>query len=193
MLPKWATVHIEKIRARRLAKYLIEFTQPYQSILDCGCGTMYIANLIHQASKSKVIGTDILNFNETDLEMCISPGEYLPFASKSVDVVMLIFVLHHSHESIQILKECIRVAKHRVIVFEDVYETEWELKMIKMIDSGNRFMSDDMPLPFTFKTVSEWTNIFKELGVTLVSTETILPLPFLPSNHKGFILEIRQG
>ena len=190
MLPKWTTSYFEKIRARRLANYLVKFTQPHQTILDCGCGTMYIANLIRQSSESKIIGTDIINFNETDLEMCISLGEYLPFASKSVDVVMLIFVLHHSTDSIQILEECIRVARHRVIIFEDVYETPFQLKMLKMVDCGNRFISADMPLPFNFKTVSEWKNIFEELGTKLISAETILPFPFLPSNHKGFILDV---
>lgn len=192
MFPKWITSPIEKIRARRIANYALQFTQSHQTILDCGCGTMYVADLIRQQSGARIIGTDILDFNETDLENCICIGEVLPFASNSVDVVMLLFVLHHSHTSLKILQECVRVAKHRVIVFEDVYETKFQLNMLKMVDSLNHTLSTDIPLPFAFKTVSEWTKIFEELGMKLISAETIFPFPLLPSKHKSFILEVAQ-
>lgn len=191
MIPKWASTPFENPRARRLANYLLEFTQPHQTILDCGCGTMYVADLIYQKSGSRIIGTDIINFNETSLEMCVCPGESLPFADNSVDVAMLIFVLHHSRDSLRILKECIRVARQRVIVFEDVYDNRFELGMLKALDwLGNRTVSAEIPLPFTFKPETEWKKIFAELGTKLVSVETIRPLFFLPSRHKGFILEV---
>ena len=71
MIPKWASIHIERPRAKRLANYLLELTEPDHTILDCGCGTMYVANLIHKETGAKIIGTDILDFNETSLEMCV--------------------------------------------------------------------------------------------------------------------------
>lgn len=191
MIPKWASIHIERPRAKRLANYLLELTDPDHTILDCGCGTMYVANLLHQESGAKIIGTDILDFNETSLEMCVCPGEHLPFADSSVDVVMLIFVLHHSKDSMKILKEAVRVARKRVIIFEDVYETSFELGILKVFDwLGNRTISAAIPLPFTFKPEAEWKRIFNELGTRLISVKNIRPLFFLPSKHRGFVLEV---
>ena len=191
MIPKWVTIHIERPRAKRLANYLIELTEPGHTILDCGCGTMYVANLIHQASGARIIGSDILNFNESELEMCVCPGENLPFADSSVDVVLLIFVLHHSRDPISILRESIRVARKRVIIFEDVYENRLELGFLKIFDwLGNRTVSASIPLPFTFKPEAEWKRIFHDLDAKLVSANPIRPLFFLPTRHRGFVVDV---
>jgi len=193
MLPKWATIHLEKPRANRLANYLLEFVNRGDTVLDCGCGTMHVAHLLHQRSGARGVGTDILNFNESDLEMCICPGEALPFADNSIDVVLLIFVLHHSKDSRKILKEALRVARRRVILFEDVYDNYFELWLLKIMDwLGNRTVSAHIPLPFAFKPEAEWKKVFSESDVNLIAVKTIRPLFFLPTRHRGFVIDLKK-
>lgn len=194
MLPKSVNIIFERPRSLRLAKQILKFIHPHKSVLDCGCGSMSIAELISEHSNTTVFGTDVIDMNETKLDMCLCPGEHLPFASNSVDIVLLIFVLHHSNDSLQILRECIRVARRRVIVFEDVYDNLFEFHLLKIMDwIGNRSLSAEMHLPFTFKTEAEWRVIFNDFGMELVSVEIIRPLPFLLTRHRGFILDIQNN
>ncbi|MBV6393253.1 MAG: hypothetical protein KPEEDBHJ_02492 [Anaerolineales bacterium] len=191
MIPQWVVTIIERWRARRLANHLIEIAGSHETILDCGSGTMSIASLLQKGSGARIIGTDILDLNETDMEMCICPGEFLPFADSSVDAVLLIFVLHHSQDNMKILQECIRVARTRVIIFEDVYRNPFELGIVKFFDRlGNRIISTAIPLPFTFKSEEEWGRVFSSFNVKLLSTHVIRPLPFLLTRHRGFALEV---
>jgi len=50
-------------------------------------------------------------------------GVRLPFADGEFDTVLLLSVLHHAKSPEAVLAEAARVARHRVIVFEDIPHT----------------------------------------------------------------------
>ncbi len=189
MLPAWATATVEEYRARRMARYLLRHIAPGEVILDCGCGSMRIARLLSEQAPARAYGTDVINLNRTSLSLCLSAGERLPFLSASIDTVFLIFVLHHVQDPAATLRECLRVARRRVVIAEDVFESPLELGLLRWLDwAGNRSVSSEMSLPFGFKHERAWKATFSRVGAKVERVESIRPIPWRPSRHRLFVL-----
>jgi ubiquinone/menaquinone biosynthesis C-methylase UbiE len=190
MFPRWSTLGFEQYRAGRMAAYLAEHVRPGETVLDCGCGSLLMARRLRDLAGVRAFGTDVINLNRTDLSLCLCPGERLPLADLSVDTVCLLFVLHHADQPDAILRECLRVARRRVIVAEDVFENALELLLLKGLDwFGNRSVSSEMRLPFNFRTEAEWRAEFARLGVRSIRAWSIRPVPWRLSRHRLFVLE----
>lgn len=192
MFPNWSNLPLQEYRANRIANYLPKFVASGETVLDCGCGSLLIGKALQKLSGVKVYGTDVINLNCTDLNICLCPGERLALANNSVSVVCLIFVLHHTEDPLETVRECLRVAQRRIIIIEDVYQSSLELVLLKLLDwMGNRSVSAEMSIPFNFKSENEWKDIFETFDVELVAVESVRPLPWRPSRHKLFVLEKR--
>jgi ubiquinone/menaquinone biosynthesis C-methylase UbiE len=190
LLPKWATISLEEYRADRLARSIIPFIAPGETVLDCGCGSLLIGQRLADRSGVNVFGIDVLNFNRTLLALCLCRGEHLAFATQSVDVVLLIFVLHHTDDAEAILRESLRVARRRVIVTEDVYQNAVEHRLLRALDwLGNRSVSLEISLPYHFRPEAEWKKAFAISGVKLIVVEQTRPVPWRPSRHRLFVLD----
>jgi ubiquinone/menaquinone biosynthesis C-methylase UbiE len=190
MLPKWMTQSVEDYRARRIAHHVAQFVAPHDTVLDCGCGAMLVAHELYLRVGAKIFGSDVLNFNTTPLSNCLCPGERLAFANASIDTVCLIAVLHHTNDPTLTLNECLRVARRRLIIMEDVYHSSFELWVLKTLDwLGNRALSEDMSLPFNFKPEPVWRQLFESLGVRVFATVPVRPMPFLPARYRLFVLD----
>ena len=190
MVPDWLFNSFTNYRANRIATHLSKFVHRDEIILDCGCGSMRISEMLHKQSGVRAFGTDVIPLNQTDHQFCLCSGERLAFKDKSFDSVFLIFTLHHMTNPVDALKESLRVAKKRLIVLEDIYQNPFELRMLRVLDwSGNILISKDMNFPFNFKTESEWKTIFESLDTNLVAAESIRPIPWRPSRHRMFVLD----
>lgn len=190
MVRKSITSFFDEFRAKRIANYLNKYLAPGETVIDCGCGSLRIAQILQQLTGVKVYGADMIDLNQTKLNFCICSGENLAFATRCVSVVCLIFVLHHIENPIEALKECLRVANLRVIILEDVFQNSVEKKLTALLDwIGNRSISSDMNMPFNFRSEKEWKDIFAALNVRLVAVECIRPVPWRLSRHRLFILD----
>lgn len=177
-------------RARRVASYLAKAIRPRGKVLDLGCGGMTVAKFVKESLGVDVVGVDVINVNETNLPMLIGYGEKLPFADQSFDAVYAALVLHHTQYPIEVLDECLRVSRHRLIVLEDVHKNPFELSLLKMFDwIGNRTISAEMPFPFNFRSEKQWLEIFQRLRVKVKDVESIRPVPWRPTRHRMFILD----
>lgn len=190
MLPDWWISAIEKYRANRIVGYLSKFVEPGETVLDCGCGSMIVAQSLRERSRVEVFGVDVINLNRTSLSLCLCAGERLSLANESVDTVLLVSVLHHTCHPVEVLRECLRVAKHRVIIQEDVFQSSLELKLLELLDwIGNRSASAEISLPFNFKSECGWVEIFESLRIDLAAVESVRPIPWQPSRHRLFVLD----
>lgn len=150
---------------------------------------MVVARCVKERIGIEITGVDVINLNYTDLELCIYDGRRLPFADNNFDVVYLAFVLHHTLNPRQVIRECLRVARRWVIVLEDVYRNKLELALLKALDwIGNRPFSSAMSLPYQFKSTREWMMLFQDLGVNVVSQVNVRPLPWRPTRHRMFVV-----
>jgi ubiquinone/menaquinone biosynthesis C-methylase UbiE len=194
MLPNWWIFMIEEYRANRIAASLAQFVDPGETVLDCGCGSMSVAQALHKQTGAKILGSDVIAMNRTDLSMSLCPGEWLSFASKSVGTVLLVSVLHHTTDPLKTLNECLRVARRRVIIQEDVYRNAFERWLLGVLDwVCSRAVSDEISLPNRFQSEGEWRQIFADLSVDLVAARSVRPIPWQPSRHRLFVLDKRNA
>lgn len=194
LIPDWLFNFFTMYRAARIANRLSKFINTNETILDCGCGSMKIAGILHQQRGIHAFGTDVIDLNQPRHRFCLCSGEQLAFKDNSFDNVLLIFTLHHMENPLDAIKESLRVAKKRLIVLEDVYRNPFELRLLKTLDwYGNILISKDMNFSFQFKTENEWKTIFAGLHTNLTASESIRPNPFRPSRHRMFVLEKNQA
>ncbi len=137
-----------------------------KTVLDVGSGRGYIAETIYNQNDVKVEIVDVIDKNKTSLKLTLYDGEKLPFKSNSFDTVLLIYVLHHCSKPIKVLKECLRVSKKNVIIFEDADPTLFT----KIMDySFNTIRGVKAPLKF--KKINEWIRLFKKMNLNIQKIE----------------------
>ena len=59
-----------------------------------------------------------IDYNETDIPLKIFNGTNIPYEDQSFDSVLVVEVFHHCNNPEKVLKEAIRVAKKKVIIFD---------------------------------------------------------------------------
>lgn len=109
-------------QAREKARALKGYVAEGDSVLDVGCGTgllsVYLRDMYGVAPK----GIDVRDLRTTDLPFTEFDGTSIPFPDNSFDHVILSEVLHHSQDPVRLTAECERVARRRILVFEDMPE-----------------------------------------------------------------------
>jgi len=89
-------MNLFQLRTNRICQILIPVLKSGWRVLDVGAGTCLISQKLRDAAGVDMTCSDIKDYNETDLPLVVSEPNHLPFDDDSFDVVLLIFVLHHS-------------------------------------------------------------------------------------------------
>lgn len=166
------------MRGQRLALSVARHLEPNQTLLDVGCGDMTLARRLQPMANVEVQGLDLLDYNKTDLPMHTYEGDLYPFPDNHFDAVLLCFVLHHSKNHEQMLREARRVSKDRIIVLEDHYQTWMGLQLTKFHDIiVNKLICTDVACPCTFRTEEGWRALFSQLNLSVDQTAVIRSLP----------------
>lgn len=175
-----------KMDAKEEAKR-IENMKPFVregfEILDVGAGSCRFGKAVQDALKAKVSGVDVCDYSDGIIPFFVFDGNSLPFPDRSFDVVFFAFVLHHTTNQTELLREACRVARQKVILFEDTYDWPWERLFVAWNDfhtnilqgwikaKKGHFKGDptQMPMPYTFRSVPGWKDLFTTLPVTMTS------------------------
>jgi ubiquinone/menaquinone biosynthesis C-methylase UbiE len=107
-----------RVQAEGLAGYLSQG----DSVLDVGCGTGYLSAHAQEMYGVRPCGVDVMDFRQVQIPFQRFDGISIPFPDGSFDHVVLSEVLHHSHQPLALIKECCRVARRSIILFEDMPE-----------------------------------------------------------------------
>jgi SAM-dependent methyltransferase len=149
--------------------------KPASSVLDVGCGSGYV--LAELASEREVVGIDIVDTRNPDLppfRFEQYDGVRLPFPSRSFDVVLLIFVLHHVPNSLkpQLLDEARRVARHHIVVLEDTPRTplDW---LAAWLHGRKHRREIGSTADFGFYTQRRWESFFAERGLKVTRSSRV--------------------
>ena len=148
-------------RMNEISTYL----QPQDNIIDIGSGNCFLVERL-RSLQFKVTALDIENKSKVpDIIPVVYNGTNLPFESKSFDVALLITVLHHTKDPVQILREAKRVA-NRIIIMEDIYTGMLQKYLTFMMDSTLNL--EFFGHPHTNMTGEEWQRVFNELNLKVI-------------------------
>lgn len=109
-------------QAREQARALADYVGPADTVLDVGCGTGLLSAYLREMYKVVPTGIDVEDIRKADIAFTEFDGTSIPFPDNSFDHVVLSEVLHHSRDPVRLIAECDRVARRRIMVFEDMPE-----------------------------------------------------------------------
>ena len=133
------------------------------SILDVGSGRGYIAKEISTRTGKKVLCLDVNDLNLTNLPSKIYDGKNIPFKANSFETILLCYVLHHDKNPVSLLKECIRVSKNRIIIFEDNADSLLTKPLDMLFNKLHGIAT-----PLNFKNINQWVEVFEKLNLKII-------------------------
>jgi len=170
------------------------------TLLDFGCGDLGMAQeLTNMYPRLRITGIDVVapeSFVPTRrVRFFPYDGIRIPFPARSFDGVFASHVFHHTNDPEAALRECVRVAKKKLIFIEPVLRHPWEKPGFCFMDSlANVFRKEKIPMPFTVQSYPWWKGIGSKLKLTLQADRAIHTFPaFLPIGETHlFVFEKRH-
>lgn len=172
-----------KIRGNLIIDSYRQWLKPKSKVLDVGCGNGIISEVLYKHFNLDLTGCDILGYLTRPIKFVQMKSENeLPFRNKQFDIVMFNDVLHHIYRDDQekLIKEAVRVSKH-VLIFElkpTIIGTvsDWAI---------NKIHNWNMRIPFTYRSIDQWCQLFKKLKLTYEIKRVDAPR-WYPFSHVGF-------
>jgi len=182
---------LEEIRAASIARKVRRHIEPGWSVLDLGCGSLLVADAVARATGARLFGLDAIAFRRRSLPLVLAAGGRTPFAGGAFDAVLVAFVLHHCPDGgAAVLAEAARLARARVIVLEDAFDTPFQRAAIRFLDPIlNRLEDARIPVPLRFRPAAEWLDAFRRLGLRPGAVRRIRTTPLLRTAQVLFALE----
>ncbi|MFL5331424.1 MAG: class I SAM-dependent methyltransferase [Gemmataceae bacterium] len=174
-------------RARWSARTLYPFIHSGDRVLDVGAGDCQLDAVLEQKSGCDVVAVDVSDTNRTTRCVTVYDGLRLPFPDRSFDVVLLIFVLHHTTDPRAVLAEAQRVSRRHVIAFEDVNERRWDRWVFRLFHRWLAWSQDISRPNFEWKR-KRWSELAASLGMTEQWCGPIgRQLSYFASRHLAFV------
>ena len=194
-------VRNKEVAARMAA--LRPFVKSGERLLDVGAGTGDFLKIIGAGLGAEVIGVDIIDYSDNDVDVLLFDGKTIPLEGKSVDISIAAFVLHHTRDQAALIAEMKRVTRQRIVIFEDAYFTPWQwlflvwndfyanqiVGSVKAFKSFGKLSIVTMPMPLTFRRVPQWETFFAQNGLRLIST-SMRHARIKPMSKVTFVLEV---
>ena len=177
------------------------------SLLDIGCGNGLIADLARGHFKEIQL-LDVVRYLPNALHLPFKLyAEGQPLIDHPFDTVLLLTVLHHSKNPVELLKLAWNATTKHLIIIEsvvDVHKAEpsasYELLGLPIEDQiafaafvdwfYNRVLHDDVPVPYNFTTPEQWRSIFLENNMRLTQQVHLgQDIDIGPEYHILFVLE----
>lgn len=151
-------------------------------ILDVGCGDGLLARRLAETRPGiRTEGIDVLVRPEAQIPAAPFDGERFPYEDQSVDLVLLVDVLHHASHPLRLLKEARRVARDAIIIKDHLCEKRADRRILRFMDRvGNA--RHGVALPYNYLSRQQWLDLFGELGLTVTAWESKLRLYPLPAD-----------
>ncbi len=154
--------------------------------LDIGAGYGHFSQFLYE-NNHDVISIDVTNKFQYNNDFRLFNGKQIPLENEEVNTSIFMFVLHHTNDQIELLKEACRVTKDHIIIGEDIMNTSFDrifgnihLNTSPWAKSKNLFHSNE-----------EWDKIFKSLNLKIIKTIKIprSTYPIYPVNRNIFVLK----
>lgn len=173
-------------------EYLRGYLKPGQKVLDVGAGTGWFAEGLVRRFKVNVECIDVTDRDkDTNLKFQVYDGKHFPYQNKSMDIVLLLSVLHHCIDPEGILREAIRVTKPqgKIVIHEDIPSGVVNYILVKLHIFHYNILNKSRSKGH-FLNEEEWRNLFKEYNLKVISNRTLPKLLSYPVLNVQYILEV---
>lgn len=185
LLDQW----IHRRRAEFLFNGVRQHIVPGQTVLDLGAGDGLLAEYLHTRMSCPVHAYDIEERSLCSIPVKRYDGSHVPLDDRSVDVAICVTVLHHCPDPPAIVRELTRVARKRVIVVEDRYDSTLDRWIVR---GFHRYLAWVEAMPYNdhgFHSRTEWNDIFAATGWRVQpATKLGIAIPFFPITNVQFVL-----
>ena len=154
-------------RAYDMALEIARVVPANSRLLDVGCGNGFIAHHLSGMLRTNVIGIDLDARTEAAIDYRQFDGNHFPVPDRSVDAVLLCYVLHHAQDLGVVMTELRRVLRSpgQAIIYEDIPSTWWDRVVCWIHNLKWRQRTG----PCTFRGETEWRALFKSRGFEIAS------------------------
>ncbi|HKO15294.1 MAG TPA: class I SAM-dependent methyltransferase [Gemmatimonadaceae bacterium] len=168
--------HVHTRRVAVLARHLAPLLPQSARVLDVGCGDGQLAARLHALRPDVHIeGVDVLVREHTAIPVRSFDGARIPLADASIDLVLMVDVLHHTENPAVLLAEAARVARGGVLLKEHLCEGPAARLTLRAMDwVGNA--RHGVHLPYNYWSRAQWTGAFAQLGLVVQHWQSALHL-----------------
>jgi SAM-dependent methyltransferase len=157
-------------RSWKLVPFFDDTIADAREILNLGSGDGYLSWYLEQRPGDgaclRITDLDVADHSTTGRRPQIFDGETLPFADRSFDVTLCMYVLHHTPSPDRLIAEIGRVTRRYVIVAEDLAETPLDRALC--LYHAIRFDRwNTRSGRFGFRTHDGWAQAFAAAGLEL--------------------------
>src|SRR6476646_4313893 len=154
-------------RAYDMALEIARLLPAKSPVLDVGCGNSYIAHHLSAMLQAQVIGLDLDTTTEAAIDYRRFDGRHFPVADRTVEAVLLCYVLHHAQDLNIILSEASRVliCGGQVIIYEDIPSTWWD----RVVCATHNLKWRKRTGPCTFRREWQWHELFVCAGFEIIT------------------------
>jgi SAM-dependent methyltransferase len=158
--------YVHQRRVRVLSTHFVELLPHGAHVLDVGCGDGLLAHLLTQQRPDLTLrGLDVLCREQTHIPVEPFDGQVIPYAAATVDVVMFVDVLHHTHDPMILLREAVRVARTALIIKDHTCQGFLATPTLRFLDwVGNA--RHGVALPYNYWSQHDWLAAFRALELT---------------------------
>lgn len=145
-------------------------------VIDIGCGDGRLAALLLEKCPHITLeGYELSPRHDALIRVHAFDGRALPLEDQSVDIAILVDVLHHTDDPTILLREAARVARQGVILKDHRLARPLAKSTLRLMDwVGNR--AHDVPLPYNYWSEQQWRDAVKALGLRITSWRTAIGL-----------------
>ena len=158
-------------------------------VLDVGCGNGFIAHHLSAMLNAKAIGIDLDARTEAAIDYRQFDGKQFPVADRSVDAVLLCYVLHHAQDLNILMKELRRVLSFggQAVIYEDIPAAWWD----RFICWTHNLKWRKRTGVCTFRNESDWRALFNSAGFDVLTERSLSRCRNLahPVRRRFFVLK----
>ena len=157
-----AFVHTRRVL--HLAQQLAPLMPRDGTVLDVGCGDGALAAAI-ATRRPDISVTGLETLPRAPCPISVEPfdGEIIPRQDDSVDTVLIVDVLHHTHDPARLLSEALRVARRTVVIKDHNRNGLLAEATLRFMDRvGNA--RHGVALPYNYWSREQWLSAFERLG-----------------------------
>jgi len=159
---------VYKKAAENMCQECEPFIEKGSKILDLGCGRGITAETLRDYFQADVFGVDIEDQRVVEIPFQIIDGKNLPFTDNSFDLVLISYVLHHAENPRALLVEARRVAKDKIIIYEDLEEEGLTKIACWLHKATYKISAPFQENPIRFYEEKEWEELFNQLGLKVL-------------------------